>query len=58
VVFVSARVVVFCDGDFWHGRNWEERVAKLVGGANASYWIAKISSNMERDRGHDSAPPR
>lgn len=52
VVFVGARVVVFCDGDFWHGRNWEERVVKLSRGANADYWIAKISRNMERDRAY------
>ena len=52
VVFVGPRVVVFCDGDFWHGRNWEKRISKLRQGANADYWIAKISSNMERDRAH------
>ena len=50
IVFVYSRVVVFCDGDFWHGRNWEERRRKLEGGANAGYWIRKIESNMERDR--------
>src|SRR5687767_5949640 len=22
LVFPRARTVVFCDGDFWHGRNW------------------------------------
>ena len=29
IVFVRARVVVFCDGDFWHGRNWESCKEKL-----------------------------
>ena len=24
-VFVSKRVVIFCDGDFWHGNNWKIR---------------------------------
>jgi DNA mismatch endonuclease (patch repair protein) len=23
LVFPGARIVVFCDGDFWHGREWE-----------------------------------
>jgi DNA mismatch endonuclease, patch repair protein len=50
VVFVRARVAVFCDGDFWHGRNWEARVTKLQQGTNAEYWVAKIARNMERDK--------
>lgn len=50
IVFVGARLAVFCDGDFWHGRNWPERRAKLEKGHNPSYWVAKIERNMERDR--------
>lgn len=49
VVFSKARVVVFCDGDFWHGRNWELRKQKLQTGTNAAYWTAKIEANMARD---------
>jgi len=40
---------VFVDGDFWHGRDWESRRAKLAEGANPGYWIPKIESNMARD---------
>ncbi|WP_348652882.1 hypothetical protein [Polyangium sp. y55x31] len=29
IVFTKHRVVVFCDGDFWHGRHLEARLAKL-----------------------------
>ena len=50
IVFTGRRVVVFCDGDFWHGRDWEERREKLKAGANAEYWVAKIGRNIERDR--------
>ena len=50
VVIWWARVAVFVDGDFWHGRDWNERLTKLQRGANASYWVAKISANIERDR--------
>jgi DNA mismatch endonuclease (patch repair protein) len=42
-------VAVFCDGDFWHGNNWEFRRQKLKIGANPDYWLAKIQRNMERD---------
>jgi DNA mismatch endonuclease, patch repair protein len=50
IVFSSQRIVVFCDGDFWHGRNWSQRRRKLSKGANSSYWIAKIKANRERDK--------
>jgi DNA mismatch endonuclease, patch repair protein len=55
VVLARARVVIFCDGDFWHGRDLETRVAKLTAGHNAPYWVAKIRANVERDRRHDAA---
>jgi len=50
LVFRRARVAVFCDGDFWHGRGWRRRRQKLAGGSNAAYWTAKIASNVSRDR--------
>ena len=50
IVLGKYRVVVFVDGDFWHGRDWEARLAKLQRGSNAPYWVAKIAANMERDR--------
>ena len=53
VVFRRERVAVFCDGDFWHGRNWESRRRKLRRGSNSEYWIAKIQSNIDRDRSYD-----
>jgi DNA mismatch endonuclease (patch repair protein) len=49
LVFSSAKVAVFCDGDFWHGRNWKEQKKKLKRRENAAYWIPKIRSNIERD---------
>jgi DNA mismatch endonuclease, patch repair protein len=50
IIFTRAKVAVFCDGDFWHGRDWETRRQKLTAGSNAEYWLAKIQRNMERDR--------
>jgi DNA mismatch endonuclease (patch repair protein) len=49
IVFHRRRLAVFVDGDFWHGRNWEERKQRLAKGRNADYWIAKIGYNRERD---------
>lgn len=53
IVFPRKRVVVFVDGDFWHGRDWEQRKERLRSGTNASYWLAKIGYNRERDRKND-----
>lgn len=53
IVFSRARVVVFCDGDFWHGRNWADRREKLRTGGNSKYWIRKIKANMARDLWHN-----
>lgn len=49
IVFRSAKLAVFCDGDFWHGKGWPARRAKLARGHNAAYWIAKIERNIARD---------
>lgn len=54
LVFRRARVVVFCDGDFWHGRDLSTRLKKLERGHNAPYWIAKIKGNVARDRRVDA----
>ncbi len=54
LVFSSARIAVFVDGDFWHGQGWRERgftsmEAQFEGRNNAGFWRAKIRRNVERD---------
>lgn len=44
-VFVKARVVVFVDGDFWHGWRFPAWKTKLQ-----PYWRQKIERNRRRDR--------
>ena len=41
------KIAVFVDGEFWHGKDWEIRRAKLK--KNRDYWIQKIERNMQRD---------
>jgi DNA mismatch endonuclease (patch repair protein) len=45
---------VFCDGDFWHGRNWSSLKSKLETGTNADYWSSKIATNRRRDQRVDA----
>lgn len=47
----AKRFVVFIDGEFWHGYNWEEKKKKIK--ANKKFWIPKIERNMQRDKEND-----
>jgi DNA mismatch endonuclease (patch repair protein) len=58
LVFPREKVVVFCDGDFWHGRDWEHQRPKIARRANADYWLKKIETNMLRDVVHTEALTR
>ena len=52
IVFTKRRVVVFCDGDFWHGHNWAIRGLSSLDEELAGYsdfWRTKILRNIERD---------
>jgi DNA mismatch endonuclease (patch repair protein) len=50
IVLPKSRVVIFCDGDFWHGRHWRRRKTLLSRGFNGAYWVAKVESNRKRAR--------
>lgn len=47
VVFTRIRLVIFIDGDFWHGWKFESWSDKL-----APYWLEKIAGNKARDHRH------
>ncbi|MBS3105139.1 very short patch repair endonuclease [Candidatus Woesearchaeota archaeon] len=44
IVYVSKKIVVFLDGDFWHGYNWK----KLGKVPPRKYWQKKIQKNIDR----------
>ena len=47
IVFIGKKVAVFCDSEFWHGYDWEERKKDFK--SHQEFWIPKIERNMERD---------
>ena len=47
---VEGRLYLFCDGSFWHGRDWKVLKARLEAGNNPGYWVKHIESNRKRDR--------
>ena len=48
LVFKGKKVAVFCDSEFWHGYNWEERKKDFK--SHQEFWIPKIERTMERDK--------
>ena len=44
IVFVSRKIVMFLDGDFWHGYNWK-KLGKIP---PKKYWQGKIQKNIDR----------
>jgi DNA mismatch endonuclease (patch repair protein) len=42
------KLVIFVDGAFWHGHDWENRKNAIK--SNPEFWIAKIERNMQRDQ--------
>ncbi|MBO6148622.1 MAG: very short patch repair endonuclease [Lachnospiraceae bacterium] len=49
IALTKYKIAIFCDGEFFHGKNWNCMKKRLQGGNNAEYWIKKIERNMERD---------
>lgn len=53
IVFTKYKVVIFCDGDFWHGHNWAVRGMKSLDEeleGYSEYWRKKILRNVARDQ--------
>ena len=48
LVLSKYKLIIFIDGEFWHGYNWEEKKKKIK--SNRDFWIPKIERNMQRDR--------
>jgi DNA mismatch endonuclease (patch repair protein) len=39
------RILIFCDGDFWHGYDYKKRKKELP-----VFWRKKIENNVKRDK--------
>ena len=49
IAITKYKIAIFCDGEFFHGRDWEVLKPRLEKSNNSQYWISKISKNRERD---------
>lgn len=48
IVITKYKIAVFCDSDYWHGYDWENRNQRIK--SNRNYWVPKIERNMKRDQ--------
>ncbi len=49
IALTKYKIAIFCDSEFFHGKDWEVLKPRLERSNNSQYWISKISRNRERD---------
>lgn len=49
IALTKYRIAIFCDSEFFHGKDWETLKARLRKSNNSDFWVNKIQSNIERD---------
>lgn len=47
IAFIGKKIAIFCDSEFWHGFDWENRKKDIK--SNRDFWITKIERNIARD---------
>lgn len=48
IVFTKYKLAIFCDSEFWHGKDWGSKDWRIR--SNQEFWTEKIERNMARDR--------
>lgn len=46
IVLTKYRICIFCDSEFFHGKDWDILKEKI---SHSPYWLNKIEKNRERD---------
>lgn len=49
IALTKYKLAIFCDGEFFHGKDWEVLKPRLEKSNNSEFWISKISHNRDRD---------
>lgn len=49
VAITKYKIAVFCDSEFFHGKDWEQLRPRLLKGDNGEFWVKKISRNRDHD---------
>lgn len=49
IVLTKYKIVIFCDSEFFHGKDWQVLKPRLKKGKNPEFWINKIEKNIKHD---------
>ena len=50
IVLTKQKIVIFCDSEFFHGKDWDTSLHdQILRGNNPEFWKKKIIRNMEHD---------
>ncbi len=49
IALTKYKIAIFCDGEFFHGKDWDKLRKKLENSDNGEFWIKKISRTIDRD---------
>lgn len=49
IALTQYKIAVFCDSEFFHGKDWDALKVRLSRSDKGEYWIKKIERNMARD---------
>lgn len=47
IVFTKYKIAIFCDSEFWHGKDWETKKWEIK--SRRDFWFPKIERNITRD---------
>ena len=53
IVLTKYKIAIFCDSEFFHGKDWQILKLRLEKGKNPDFWIKKIERNRNRDYEND-----
>merc|ERR1711991_508575 len=46
--FKKYKIAIFCDSEYFHGKDWENQKHRIK--TNTEFWHSKIEGNIERDK--------
>ena len=49
IAITKHKIAVFCDSEFFHGKDWNIKRERLSNSPRGDYWIPKIERNIARD---------
>lgn len=49
IVLTKYKIAIFCDSEYFHGKDFDQLKDQLSRSQNSEFWIEKIQRNIERD---------